>query len=57
MVLSVWALAFEVILRGGIVVAVVKRGECFCGFVIFFYFFFLILYLNTLFEVFGFVED
>ena len=33
----VWALAFEVILRGGTVVAVVERGECFCGFVIFFF--------------------
>ena len=27
---QVWALAFEVILRGGTVVAVVERGE-FCG--------------------------
>ena len=25
---QVWALAFEVILRGGTVVAVVERGEC-----------------------------
>ena len=37
------ALAFEVILRGWTVVAVVERGEVFCGFIIFFFFFFFFL--------------
>ena len=48
----VWALAFEVILRGGTVVAVVERGECFCGFVIFFLIFCFFFYFFVDFVVF-----
>ena len=38
-VLRVWVFSFRVSFQAGFVVAVEERGECFCGFVLFFYFF------------------